>query len=115
MKTSEMFGSQYMKAAELEPGKSYRLTIAGLSQIKFGEDNVKFLLHFEEAQKGLVLNKTVAKQITENLGSEDSNDWVGKKITLFRTTAEYKGESVAAIRVKPEKPSAVDVDDGIPF
>lgn len=59
------------------------------------------VLHFKGAKKGMVLNKTNAKQIAK-LHGKDTDGWVGKKITLFPTETQLKGEDVECIRIRYE-------------
>lgn len=65
----------------------------------------KPLISFEEAKKGLVANTTICKTIATMYGSNDTADWVGKKITLYVTTISAFGEDgVECIRVRPQVP-----------
>ncbi len=59
----------------------------------------KPVLYFEEAQKGLVLNKTNATTIVKSYG-DDTGNWTGKEVQVFPTKTEFKGETVDAIRVR---------------
>lgn len=67
-----------------------------------GRKSKKPLVKFKGADKGLALNKTNGKAIAALYGT-DTNDWTGKKVTLFRSTTEMAGETVRCIRIK--KPS----------
>ena len=85
------------------------------------------MIYFEEDHKGLVCNKTNAKTIARVTGSEDFEDWTGKKISLYRAEVEFQGDMVEAIRVKvrtpkPHKsvpinqPSSKEMDEnGVPY
>ena len=54
-------------------------------------------------------------------GKEDSDDWVGEKVTLYSTEVQFGREMVEAIRIRvtkgtgPSKPAAVDPNDDVPF
>lgn len=54
-------------------------------------------------KKKLAVNKTNGKTIAQ-LYSKDTDRWIGKLITLYSTTTEFGGETVACIRVRPERP-----------
>jgi len=58
------------------------------------------VLHFEGKDKGVVLNRTNAKTISQVLGSPFVEDWIGKEITLYSTEVQAFGQTVPAIRVK---------------
>ena len=62
---------------------------------------MKPVVFFEDEEKGLILNKTNGLKIAAIIGSRDTNQWVGKAVTLFPTTVEFGGDSIAAIRVRP--------------
>jgi len=52
----------------------------------------------------MVLNKTNARDIAKLLHSEETDDWVGKRITLCPREVECKGTMVA--RVESAGPKA---------
>lgn len=53
--------------------------------------------------KKLALNKTNGKTVAQLYGKE-TNAWKGCLITLYSTTTSFGGETVACIRVRPERP-----------
>jgi hypothetical protein len=98
MKINEAFPSQYLKAADLN-GRTPNVTIKEVSLETVGEDS-KLVVYFNNSEKGLVLNKTNANTIADILGSEDTDDWPGKRIKLITAKVEYQGKRVPAIRVE---------------
>ncbi len=100
MQIGEAFPSKYLKASDL--GKSEPVvTIDRVEHEPVGrEREMKAVLYFQGKEKGVVLNKTNAKKITELLGSPETNDWSGFQIRLYATTTEFAGETVECIRVK---------------
>lgn len=93
--------SAYLKAEDLEVGKKYPLTIAGVEAVEFMQDNkksVKLALSFGEAEKKLTLNKTNAMVISAVHGGE-SDHWVGKKIYVYRARVQFGDKMVDAVRV----------------
>ena len=100
MNINEAFPSNYLKASDLGTGQPV-VTIKHVEQEPVGRDReMKAVLYFEGKEKGVVLNKTNAKKITDLVGSPDTDDWAGFKIRLFATTTEFGGETVECIRVK---------------
>ncbi len=125
MKMSEMFPSNYVKAADLN-GKTCPLTIRTCVSEELGQGNdkeKKSVLYFEKAQKGLVLNKTNATVIAAAYG-DDTDNWTGKAIEIYPTVVDFKGKLVDGIRlrIQPQPqtqptaaPMADDPSDSIPF
>lgn len=99
MRISSAFPSDYIKASDLE-GRKFRVKIATVKMERLGDDE-KPILYFVGAKKGMVLNKTNAKKISEVYG-EETKDWVGAEIILFEAMVDFKGDTVPAIRVSAE-------------
>ena len=76
------------------------VTMTHIKQEEVGkEKDLKYVLYFKEADRGLVLNKTVSAVIAGYFGIETAG-WMGKQIILFPTTTEAFGEIKPCIRVK---------------
>jgi hypothetical protein len=123
---NESFPSNYLKASDLGTGQPI-VTIERVEHEAVGRDReMKAVLYFEGKEKGVVLNKTNARKITELAGSDDTDDWPGTRVSLYATDVEFNGETVDAIRIKapakvqarkpepPPEPPDVAADD-IPF
>lgn len=116
-----LFPNEYVSAADLieaqrKNGRTgVALTIASVAvetlKTTKGSER-KPIVHFQEMldrqragkgpEKKLVLNKTNARSIAKLYGYE-TNDWVGKKITLFPTQCDAFGETVDCVRVMIDK------------
>lgn len=110
MKISQLFPSKYVKAADLN-GKTVTLTIAKLVVEELGpsghpgaEKERKPVLYFQKATKGLVLNRTNAMTIVGLYGDE-SDDWGGKRISIYPTRIRAFGAMQDTIRVREEIPA----------
>ncbi len=107
MKISSAYPSSYIRASDLNT-KPWSLTIRNcvFKELSQGNDKEqKPILDFEETEKRLVLIKTNANVIADAYGDETA-DWVGKPIGLYRARVEFKGNLVDGIRVRiPEEPS----------
>lgn len=117
MKTSNVFGGGFLKAEDIA-GKQPGVTIESV-EVKEFDDGKKLIIHFAGKDKALVCNKTNAAIITEITGSDDTDDWEGKRIVLCTRKVEMSGKLVPAIRVMmPEeaprqpKPAPSDNDGG---
>ncbi len=102
MKMSQMYPSKYLKADELGDS-DHGLTITKIVIEQMGqgqEKDEKPVAYFHEVEKGLVLNVTKAKTLTKIFGSDDSDDWVGKKITIYAGEVSFQGDMVACINIR---------------
>lgn len=100
MNINESFPSNYLKASDLGTNAPI-VTIDRVEHEAVGrEREMKAVLYFQGKEKGVVLNKTNARKITELAGTPETEEWVGFKIRLFATTTEFGGETVECIRVK---------------
>lgn len=100
MRMSTAFPSKYLSEPDLQ-GREITVTMSHVQMegISADNDDQKPVLYFEGKKKGLVLNKTNSTTITRVYG-DDSDDWLGKSVTLYPTTDRFKGEIVPCIRVK---------------
>jgi hypothetical protein len=106
MKISDLFPSKYVKAADLN-GKPFTLAIKKLVIEEMGHGNEKEkkpVLYFSNAAKGLVLNRTNA-MIIANLYGDESDGWVGKRVTIYPTKVRAFGQMQDCIRVREEIPA----------
>lgn len=114
--------SNWLKAADFE--KPALMTIKRFSVETVGDDK-RPVVWFVESDKGLSLNITNGNMIEEICGTADPSKWAGRKVVLFKTKTDYKGERVDCIRVRAPKPGSVpeapepdeqrDADDSVPF
>ena len=84
MRTTTLFPSRYLKAADLDAGPQI-FTIRELVTEEIGQGNdrqVKPILYFQDRDKGLVLNVTNTRAIQDAYGAE-TDDWLGKEIELL--------------------------------
>jgi hypothetical protein len=117
----EMVESKFLKKEEA--GDGILVTVKGVEKRDVGtesEPEQKWCLVLEEC-KPLVLNSTNLALMEKALGSDDSDDWVGKKVVLFNDeNVSFGGKLTGGVRVdvartkrhhaKQEKAPAVDVN-----
>ncbi len=127
MKISEEFPSKYLKAADLQ-GREIKVIMSNVEKEKIGDD-LKPVLYFKGKERGVVLNKTNARTITDAYG-DDTEDWYDQEIILFSLMIDFQGKVGPAIRMRaptardrkksdpissgPE-PKPENLDDPIPF
>lgn len=103
-----MMERDYLYAFDLQ-GKDVTLTIEKVTGGQLtgtgGKKTKKPLCFFRESQSGkpLALNSTNCKTIAALYGN-DTEGWIGKRITIFPTTTQFGGDEVECIRVRPRVP-----------
>lgn len=126
-KISEMRESKFLKQSDV--GAGVLMTVTGCQQHNVAasgaDPELKWCLTFHEHDKPLVLNSVNAQLCAQVFGSDDTDDWMGKKIVLFTDpSVTYGGKLVGGIRVRAPKmtvakPKAAPVEvadeDNIPF
>lgn len=109
MNVLAMFPSKYLKAADLGD-RTHDVTIESVSVGVVGEgddESERPIVMFREMGKGLCLNVTNAKRIIKLYG-QDTDDWVNKRVTIYPSECDFRGETVPCIRVKPNAPTLVE-------
>ena len=99
MKVTEAFPSKYVTAPDLN-GQDVTLTIQNVMQESVGNPpQIRPVIYFDRAEKGLVLNQTNGNTIALHHGDE-MNNWCTKQITIYPTTTQFGGKVVDCIRVR---------------
>jgi hypothetical protein len=88
-----------LKAEDLR-GKDVTLTIKAAEPKTYDDGDRKLVLRFHKASRTLPLNRVNARTIADMHGG-DFEQWADRKITLYATTTEFRGNMVPCIRVKP--------------
>lgn len=106
MKISEMKTSKFLKKEDV--GEGMVCTIEGVSKenvAKEGaEEEYKWCLNFTNIDKPMVLNATNLQLLAKFLGSDESDDWQGKKIILYDDpSVSFGGKLTGGIRVRAHK------------
>ena len=105
MKTGEVFPSKYVKAEDLDHDIDVvieRVSLEDFEDPQTKKQSKKPVCYFQGARKGLILNKTNWGLIARQFGDE-SEEWVGKTVTLTVVDVEAFGDIVSAIRIKLPK------------
>ena len=106
----ELTESNYLKKEDC--GSGIIVTIASVSRKNLAKEGEKaefrFLLHFEEDLKPMVLNSTNGQTIAELVGDEEMDNWTGGQICLYNDPSiSFGGKRMGGIRVRAaqEKPA----------
>lgn len=110
MNVHQMFPSRYVTAFDLN-GSDVTVTIKTVIMEEMGgqEAEEKPVVIFEKATKGMVLNKTNA-MIISGLYGPDTEQWAGKRITIYSAKVKAFGAVHDAIRVRPQVPPKAQHD-----
>ena len=103
MKIDKMFPKKYATGSDLEGPVT--LSIARVQSEKMrpnpqSPEMNKWVVYFQGAQKGVVLSRTLAEQITEAVGSDETDDWLGHQVTLYPQNVIVAGKQRVAIRAR---------------
>lgn len=122
-KTSEMKDSKFLRKEDVSEGVLY--TVTGCEKQNVApEDKAaewKWCLTFSETDKPLVLNSTNIQLCEMIFNSDETDNWIGKKLVLYTDhTIVYAGKVVGGIRVRAPKGKAapkppVADDSDVPF
>ncbi len=105
-KIGDMIESKYLKQSDVEDEAIVTIQKVGKGNIsKPGDEpEMKWMIRFEEFQKPMILNSTNIKRLSRACKSEDTDDWTGKKVTLFVDhDVEFAGNIVGGLRIREYK------------
>ena len=123
MRIGEMKESKYLKKEDVGTGKL--VTIISLEQLNVAMEDqppdMKWIIHFKEFSKGMVLNWTNIQLLSKAVKSEETEDWIGKQVVVYEdTNVGYGGKIVGGIRIrevrrpkatlKPAPPTTIPAD-----
>jgi len=96
--------SDYLRAKDLDSGKKYPMTIDRVGTVTFpARDNqpevTKLSIEFQETGKKWACAKVCAIQMGDVMG-EDAEQWIGKKVFLFKIPVPVGDKMMDAIRVE---------------
>jgi hypothetical protein len=95
--------SRFLKAADLEREKKFRIKIVTEESVGAEQKEKKLVVWFANDERGLVLNKTNNRTIRGAFG-DAVDGWVGKIIIIFPTMVDMRGKLTAALRVRIPPP-----------
>ena len=108
VKVGKFFSGKFLKPVDLEQD-SQIVEIQGGREHRFQDGEDKWICKFKEYSKPLPLNTINGKRLEAEWGDE-SDDWIGKKVELYRTQGEFRGEIMDVIRIRIPSQSAAPVE-----
>lgn len=119
-KVSQMLESKYLKKDDVgEEGTV--CTVKAFARTNVAQEGEppehKWLMAFEELEKPMVLNSTNIQLCEKIFGSDDTDDWIGKRLIVYSDpNISFGGKIVGGIRVRkhsngqPRRPAGDDFD-----
>lgn len=103
---NDLKNSQFLTKEDVEP--PIVVTIKGYKEQNVEMENKperkKWTLYFHELPKPMVLNMTNGMLLKQITGSDDFDDWIGKKVVLYNDeTVMFGGEFTGGIRIRAIK------------
>jgi len=95
--------SRFLKAADLQREKKFRIKNATEELIGAEQKEKKLVVWFTNDEHGLVLNKTNNRTVRSAFG-DAVDGWVGKIIIIFPTMVDMRGKLTPALRVRIPPP-----------
>lgn len=103
MQATNLCPSPHLEAADL-CGKDNVVTIEKVGFSLVGQEKVnKGVVKFVEFDRSMVINRTNLKRVIAMHGT-DTDEWIGKKVTLYPSETDFQGKTVPCIRVREKAP-----------
>ena len=103
MMFNELFPSKVQKADDYSLNEERTEVIRGVRVETMGNER-KPVVHFNGAAP-LVLNVTNGSTLNAAFGN-DTDDWVGRSVVIYRTTTEFQGKVTPCLRLRIAKGAA---------
>lgn len=106
MKAGQMIPSKFLKKDDVDQPKL--VTIKAVRQANVAQDDqpeeLKWTLLFKELDKPMVMNSTNIQLCIKALGTDETDDWVGKQIVLYNDpNVSFAGKITGGVRIRAPK------------
>jgi len=121
-----MIQSKFLRKEDLDDDLIVTIKTVKLEDMPGDDGEQRWVVHFRELPKGLVLNVTTIRTLESAFGS-DTDQWLGNKVELYVDPGvSYKGKVVGGLRLRARKskmpalaalagkPAQEDFNDEIP-
>jgi len=95
--------SNFLKSRDVKEPIVITITSVEVESFKDddGGERESLVLYAREIEQGVVMSKTALNQVIEILGTDETDEWTGKRITLFNDkNVLYKGARVGGLRFR---------------
>lgn len=93
---NEAFPSKWLKADDIDG--STIVTISDVTMESIGDDERKPVIWFRGYDKGMVMNKTNANNVSACYGP-DTDMWIDRQMELTTAMVDFQGRSTRALRL----------------
>src|SRR5262245_11825031 len=100
MKFNEMYPSRFLKADDLVQPLTVKIKEVVMEKLGGENGDEKPVCYFTGQSKALALNKTNCEAIINIANSDDTDDWPGTKVELYKTTVMFHGQRTACVRIR---------------
>jgi len=117
-KIHEMTDSKFLRKEDVGDGEIV-VTIRKIGKANVAMEDqppeLKWVIAFAEFRKPMVLNATNIQILAKACGSEDTDDWINKRVMLFvDENVTFGGKLVGGLRVRAvRKPPTTPMDEGV--
>lgn len=106
---NQMMPSKYLKKEDF-PAPAL-VTIRTFTQDNVAQqgqpEEKKWVMHFNEFENGMVMNSTNLQLAAAALGSEDTDDWIGKQVVVYNDpNVSFGGKLMGGIRIRQMRKAA---------
>lgn len=103
---SVLKSSKFLTKGDVEP--PVLVTITSCTEMNVAKEGApeefKWVLHFAETEKPMVLNSTNGQIIAGFTGSDNTDDWTNRKIVLYHDpNVSFGGKLIGGIRARAPK------------
>jgi hypothetical protein len=123
MNANDYLGGERLRLEDVQ--RPILVTVSEVTEMSFDDaPGKKLVLHFEEHERSLVLNKTNTRLAMEIFQSAETEDWIGRQIVVYLDpSVSFQGRQTGGLRVRARAPSATHAPpsttemppEGIPF
>lgn len=112
MKAGQMVESKFLKKEDLNYDTGNLVTVKSIDRqnvgLADGEEDLKWCMHFNEFPKPMVLNSTNIQLATKALSTDETDDWIGRKLVIYvDDNVSFGGKLVGGIRIRKPRGQAV--------
>jgi hypothetical protein len=125
--TSEMIVSKFLRKEDVgDDDIAVTIKAVSLEDMPGDSGDKRWVLHFRELPKGMVMNSSTIKVCEKAFGTHTDN-WTGGKVSLYvDPNVQFKGQVVGGLRLRPlrtakatlavlaSKAAAEDFNDEVP-
>lgn len=106
---NQMTGGKYLKKEDAPQPMLLTVRLLAEEMISDGEGGKekKWVMHFNELDKGLVMNTTNFHLAAQALGSDETDHWLGRQLVLYADpNVSMAGKLVGGLRLRARRTTA---------